>query len=702
MFLRSRLRSAVRGRARPRAYVPRLEVLEGRCVPVAGAFLHGVTFLDANLNGVLDPGESPQAGAAVTLFRKGDATALTALVTDATGRFQFDDSNVPGGLSPGTYELVETPPAGFRNVGAQTVSQINPAAVVDAKTIEVTIVDPTTLQLFFDPAAFFARNKWEFLSYTFEGNARQNTVGQFPITITANGLPPQGVSFLSFCTDLANNLASVAQTYPVVESTLPPPPADPASAGRIGYLFNHYGTQDLSQDDAVGLQLAIWRLEYGANFDNVAAIAPFTTPEQLAAAQARADFFLADSVGKNEPVTFLNLAAATPNAQGMIGGSSNNFGNGPKASPAVTTQVSATANNVVNVSILSDTATITGGMALSGTLTFTVTYPNGITTVVGTVAVNGAGTYAVPTTIVATLVGTYTFHAVYSGDANNNAAVDTGANESVTIVAAPKATPSVSTQASATEGGVGVSLLSDTATITGGTNLTGTLTFTLTAPNGTTTTVGTVAVNGAGTYAAPTTVLATLAGTFTWHVVFSGDANNNPASDNGANESVTIGGGVRGIVIPLLVTQVTSTNGVAVASGMLGDTAILTGGLNPTGTITFTLIAPDGSVASVQTVPVNGNGVYHAPTLVPIKLVGTYTWHAVYSGDAGNQTVADTGVNESIVSTPAASKRFLLASFLRQQTSVRTAVKPAPLKKPATVPIASRVAAPKAAAVRRA
>jgi hypothetical protein len=381
MFFPHRASSRLRGGQRPLTYVPRLEVLEGRSVPVTGAFLQGVKFLDANLNGIFDIGEQTQAGATITLFRQGDTTPLAAVTTDASGLYRFDDSNVPGGLSPGTYDLVETPPAGFRNVSAQVLSQINPATVIKASTIEVTVVDPASLQLTFDPAAFFARNKWEFLSYTFEGNARQNTVGQFPITITGSGLPPQGSSFLSFCTDLRNNLANVAQTYPVLPNPLPPPPADPASAGRIGYLFNHYGTQDLSEADAVGLQLAIWELEYGSAFGNVAAITTTTTPEQLAAAQARADFFVADSLGKNEPVAFLWLAApaAAPNAQGMIATNSLNFGNAPFASPSVTTQASATAANVVNVSVMSDTATITGGLNLTGTLTFTLTAPDGTT-----------------------------------------------------------------------------------------------------------------------------------------------------------------------------------------------------------------------------------------------------------------------------------------------------------------------------------
>jgi hypothetical protein len=66
-------------------------------------------------------------------------------------------------------------------------------------------------------------------------------------------------------------------------------------------------------------------------------------------------------------------------------------------------------------------------------------------------------------------------------------------------------------------------------------------------------------------------------------------------------------------------------------------------------------------------------------------LVGTYTWHAVYSGDANNAAVADTGVNESVVTFPAASKRSLLASFLAVHANVRLAT-PAPVVRLAVLP----------------
>src|SRR5207248_3331537 len=145
----------------------------------------------------------------------------------------------------------------------------------------------------------------------------------------------------------------------------------------------------------------------------------------------------------------------------------------------------------------------------------------------GSVTFSGDGTYSAPNTVLATQVGTYTWHATYNGDGLNNAAADGGTNESLTTV---KASPAISTQASETAGGmVGTSVLSDTATLTGGYDVSGgTITFTLKAPDGSTTTVGTVTVTGTGTYTSPT-VPATEAGTYTWQASYSGDGLNNGA-----------------------------------------------------------------------------------------------------------------------------------------------------------------------------
>src|SRR5439155_8139099 len=101
---------------------------------------------------------------------------------------------------------------------------------------------------------------------------------------------------------------------------------------------------------------------------------------------------------------------------------------------------------------------------------------------------------------VATQVGTYTWHASYSGDVLNNGALDQGgAQEQAKTV---KASPALVTTASASAGGVvGSAIPQDSAVLSGGYNVAGgTITFTLTAPNGGTAYTQVVTVTGPGTY----------------------------------------------------------------------------------------------------------------------------------------------------------------------------------------------------------
>src|SRR5436305_900299 len=81
----------------------------------------------------------------------------------------------------------------------------------------------------------------------------------------------------------------------------------------------------------------------------------------------------------------------------------------------------------------------------------------------------------------------------------------------------------------------------------------------------------------------------------------------------------------------------------------LHDAADLEGGSNPRGSITFTLVGPDGTtVVDTEMVLVNGNGLYSTPTgftpgVTPSgpDLTGTYQWNATYSGDANNNAASD-------------------------------------------------------------
>jgi hypothetical protein len=78
-----------------------------------------------------------------------------------------------------------------------------------------------------------------------------------------------------------------------------------------------------------------------------------------------------------------------------------------------------------------------------------------------------------------------------------------------------------------------------------------------------------------------------------------------------------------------------------VGSGVsLTDSVTLSGGYNPTGTITFTLIAPDRSTVDTETAAVSGNGAYGTPAGYLPSLAGVYHWVVSYSGDTNNHSAS--------------------------------------------------------------
>jgi hypothetical protein len=102
------------------------------------------------------------------------------------------------------------------------------------------------------------------------------------------------------------------------------------------------------------------------------------------------------------------------------------------------------------------------------------------------------------------------------------------------------ASPTIATQAS--PGGLlGTVTLTDTATLSGGYSVNGgTIVFTLTAPDNSFQTETVPVTNGDNTYTTPTGIAATMPGVYRWSARYSGNATNNPATDNGQNESTTV------------------------------------------------------------------------------------------------------------------------------------------------------------------
>ena len=305
-----------------------------------------------------------------------------------------------------------------------------------------------------------------------------------------------------------------------------------------------------------------------------------------------------------------------------------------------TTLVTSANEEVVIGQKIHDTATLSGGIAgadPTGMITFelydnnTCTGPPIFST---TVAVAGNGDYNAEFT--PTAIGTYYWLASYSGDgsysgSSHDCAVE---GEIDTVI---KATPSITTEAN--EVVVVGQDISDSATLSGGVTPTGTITFALYDNNSCSgDAIFTQDVNvdsGNGTYG-PVSYTTSATGMYYWLATYSGDANNNSATHD-----CDISGEVD-TVINASPSITTSANESVIVGQDISDTAELTGGVNPTGTITFelwdndTCTDLDGPVFSTS-VAVSGNGTY-GPVSYTTDTVGTFYWLATYSGDDNNNS----------------------------------------------------------------
>jgi hypothetical protein len=91
------------------------------------------------------------------------------------------------------------------------------------------------------------------------------------------------------------------------------------------------------------------------------------------------------------------------------------------------------------------------------------------------------------------------------------------------------------------------------------------------------------------------------------------------------------------------------------------DIAYLSGGIDPSGTITFALFGPavpscEGPPVFTATVAVTGNGEYRSAALIAPQ-PGTYHWVVTYTGDgtsfgAGPTACGESAETASVASTP--------------------------------------------------
>ena len=232
--------------------------------------------------------------------------------------------------------------------------------------------------------------------------------------------------------------------------------------------------------------------------------------------------------------------------------------------------------------MISDSATVAGGYSPTGTVTFNLyNNANGTGTPLFTDANEPlSGGVATSASYTAMAAGTDYWVATYNGDANNVSVSSGFAGEPATV---GPATPTINTLVSTGSAVVGTAI-SDSATVSGGYSPTGTVTFNLyNNANGTGTPLFTDADEPLSGGVATSTGYTTIApGSDYWVATYNGDANNTSVSSGLAAEPVTVGQAT-----PAIGT--TASAGSIVLGGAIADTATVSGGDSPTGTVTFNL-----------------------------------------------------------------------------------------------------------------
>jgi uncharacterized repeat protein (TIGR01451 family) len=326
-----------------------------------------------------------------------------------------------------------------------------------------------------------------------------------------------------------------------------------------------------------------------------------------------------------------------------------------KVQPTITTSAPET---VTIGAAIHDSALLASGVNPTGSITFNLYGPDdatcaGAVAFTTSLAVNGNGTYG-PVSFTPTAVGTYRWVASYSGDGNNLAA--TGAcNDAGETDTVQKTSPTIATVLhGGGQNGTSITVplgtaVNDSSTLSGATaDAGGTVHYQVFSNASCQTLVfdaGTKAVvNGIAGDSNAFTI--NLSGTYYWQADYSGDAKNNAASSACNLEIVTVAANIPAIS--------TSANELVNIGGAIHDTAALSGGFNPTGSITFRVWASAtcaGAALATFVVPVSGNGSYGPVSYTPTT-AGVYHWIASYSGDVNNAPVSggcgDAGENDTV------------------------------------------------------
>ncbi len=354
-------RGSREARLRRRSEAPRLELCEQRILLAATDFLQGVVTVTGSGQDL--------AGATVVLHKLDTPSIPDQTVTTGTsGAYLFQN------LPAGSYQITETPPAGYVNYASQPNSPLTPILGQTASTINVQIGDASALQL------SYPSHIKEQLTLTANGTTQTGLVGQLNVTVSEAGINYTSPLFPSFCVDFYRDIFTGNTNLPYAMEPLSaglandPLVKNPQNAGEIAYLYNHYGSV-LSANPGpnapalqAGLQLAIWELEYETSGTYNVLNGSFSV-QGLSAGSAEVQYaanFLSEAQGQNEMAVYLNGLPSTNvpgGTQGLIVPESLNFTNLAAAQISGYVYVDANNNGVKDsgeAPIPGTTVTLTG------------------------------------------------------------------------------------------------------------------------------------------------------------------------------------------------------------------------------------------------------------------------------------------------------------------------------------------------------
>jgi hypothetical protein len=308
-----------------------------------------------------------------------------------------------------------------------------------------------------------------------------------------------------------------------------------------------------------------------------------------------------------------------------------------------------------------DTATVTGvpGITPTGTVTYAFFTNNACTgtgSPSGKVTLTSTGAVANSDTEGPLAAGSYSFEAVYSGDAHYAGSDSVCEPFTVAKASSTPATvvfdPATKAQWSKTET-TGASAF-DTATVAGvpGVIPTGSVTYTFftnDACSGTGTPAGTVTLTPTGMVPNSKTEGPLAAGVYSFRAVYTGDANFAAADSACEPFPVAVSSSQAASTVFDASTNKALT-GTEITGASAFDTSTVTGaaGVTPTGTVTYTFFDNDtctgtGSPAGTVTLTAAGT-VPNSTTQGPLE-AGPYSFQTNYSGDANYH--ASTGACET-------------------------------------------------------